>query len=59
MDRKESLFTRFKKTQDEKAKEPSGLTGINDDELEEFREAFRLFDRVSSLDCFQLLICFS
>jgi hypothetical protein len=27
--------------------------------LEEFREAFRLFDRVSSLDCFQLLICFS
>lgn len=45
VERKESrLFSRFKKNHTER--EQFALDGINDDELQEFKEAFRLFDKV-------------
>ena len=45
VERKESrLFSRFKKNHNER--EQFALDGINDDELQEFKEAFRLFDKV-------------
>jgi hypothetical protein len=45
VDRKDSLFTRFKRNEEEHRNQ-NGLHGISSEELEEFREAFRLFDKV-------------